>query len=230
MTHVTVASRFVAAPWEHSRARLGAAVYTGREDAAAWSPDPAVLAAYQQVWPHRYVIWDPVMQMPEVRQVNPLTGEDESYEHLFLWDRAPVSNEKPSTSIEVADAVSDFLAGRETKEGSGLVECYRPFDMEFVTERIRQRYEWLHLRGQQRQSAVVADRNRAIGREKLKGPGSELAYFYKHEHRWLPAIAAMHAGEHPNLAALERKPQSGGLITVPSPRFREGASCRSFAA
>ena len=231
MNHlITVAPRFVAAPWEWSRARLGARTLTGLEDAAAMVPDPAVLAAYQQQWPHRYVLWNAVTQRWQVRQVNPLSGQDEEYEELFYWDCAP-KDEKPVTPVEVADAVHDYLAGRVSQQGAGLHELFRPFDMEFVQERISQRYEWLKLRGKDRQKSVVTDRNRAVAREKLRGPAHELAYFFKHERRWLPALADMHDGVHPNVAALSRIPIAPGQPGVESPHLRpKEAVCRSSAA
>lgn len=227
---ITVAPRFVAAPWEWSRARLGASTLTGLEDAAAMVPDPAVLAAYQARWPHRYVVWDSIAQQWEVRQTNPLTGQDESYEHLFLWDCAP-KEDKPATQIEIADAVHDYLAGRVTQKAAGLHELYRPFDMEFVSERIRQSYEWQKLRGTDRQKSVVTDRNRAIARARTRGHAEEFAYFFKHERRWLPALADMHDGALPNVAALARVPIAPGQPGVESPNLRpkEGL-CLSSAA
>ncbi len=228
MTLITVAPRFVAAPWEWSRERLGARTFVSRDGGLL--PDSAVLAAYQAKWPHRYVVWDSVIQQWEVRHINPLTGHDESYEHLFYWDCAP-KEEKPATQVEIADAVHDYLGGRITQRDAGLHELYRPFDMEFVSERIRQSYEWQKLRGKDRQKSVVTDRNRAVARARTRQAAEEFAYFFKSERRWLPALAAMHDGAHPNVAALARIPIAPGLPGVESPNLRpkEGI-CLSSAA
>lgn len=225
---ITVAPRFVAAPWEFSRERLGARTFIVRDHGLL--PELGVLQAYQDRWPHRYAVWNTELQKWEIRQKNPLTGEDELYETLFLWDKQP-EPDRPSTSDEVTQSVSDYLAGKTTQDGAGLVECYRPFDHLFVAERIKQSYEWQHLRGKDRLSAVLRDRNRKVSLAKFKQSQELWTDFIREDRRWLPALAELHAGKSPLEAKQARIAQSVGAPSVESPTLRKlGDVCRSSAA
>jgi hypothetical protein len=208
---VTVSPRVVAKPWEWDACRSGRTVIVGRE--ADVAPDPGVLAEYRTTWPHRYVVWDAAEQLWEVRQVNPLTGDDESYEHLFLWDAPPDEKGGLLSPDELERRIHMAMMGRDDH---GLTQTYRPFDYEFVRERRRQRHEWLGLRGKQRMSAIIADRNAALKRSKMRGLVSEMAAGLNEIKRYLPVLAALQQGKRLDVALTEKLPFSAGGLPAAS--------------
>lgn len=217
LPYITIAPRFVATPWEFSRSRLGDPTCVVAEGHVV--PEPAALSLYQQRWPHRYAVWNGEEQKWDIRQQNPLTGEDELYETLFYWDRQPLDG-RPATSAEVNDAVADYLAGRATQEGAGLQECFRPFDLHFVNERIKQAHEWSKIRGTNRVREVTRDRNRQVAMAKFRSARDAWSDFMVDDKRYLPALAAMHGGMAPNEAWLERVPIAAGSPLTVSPNLR----------
>jgi hypothetical protein len=211
MPVITVAPRYVARPWEWAACRSGRTVIVGRE--ATVQPDPGVLEEYRTTWPHRTVVWDALEQLWEVRQRNPLTGHDESYEHLFLWDAPPDEQGGLASPDELERRIHLAMIGREDH---GLTQTYRPFDYEFVRERRRQRQEWLALRGKQRVSAIVADRNAALRRSKQRDLVREMAAGLNELRRWLPVVAALQDGQRVDVALTEKLPFSAGGLASPA--------------
>jgi hypothetical protein len=213
MPIVTVSPRVVAKPWEWEACRSGRTVIVGRESDVL--PDPGALEEYRATWPHRYVQWDAAEQLWEVRQHNPLTGEDEHYEHLFLWDAPPDEQGGLLSPSDLERRIHLAMLGRDDH---GLTQTFRPFDYEFVRERRRQRYEWLTLRGKQRVSAIIADRNAALKRSKQRDVVREMAAGLNDLRRYLPVIAALQQGKRLDVALTEKLPFSaGGLAPASSP-------------
>lgn len=68
---------------------------------------------------------------------------------------------------------------------------YRPFDMAFVEERLRQRSLFLEL-GPERYSELVRGRNARLSMRRLGTLQENLDYLAKHDRRWLPALAEGH--------------------------------------
>jgi hypothetical protein len=215
MPSITVSPRVVAKPWEWDACRSGRSVIVGAE---GWvDPDPGALAEYQTTWPHRRVVWDAEAQLWEVRQQNPLTGEDEHYEHLYLWDAPPDERGGLLSPDDLERRIHLAMIGRDDH---GLTQTYRPFDYEFVRERRRQRFEWLGLRGKQRVSAIIADRNAALKRSKVRDVARNFAAAMGDIRRWIPVLAALDAGKRLDVALTEKLPFSAGGLPPASPSER----------
>lgn len=208
---ITVSPRYVAKPWEWAACRSGRTVIVGRESDV--QPDPGVLADYQATWPHRTVVWDAVEQQWAIWQRNPLTGDDELYEHLYLWDSPPDEKGGLASPDELERRIHLAMMGQSDH---GLTQTYRPFDYEFVRERRRQRFEWLHLRGAQRLSAVIADRNAARRRSRQRDVARNFAAAMGDIRRWIPVLSALGEGQRLDVALTEKLPFSAGGIDRPA--------------
>jgi hypothetical protein len=138
--------------------RQAGAIRVGLEDYL--TPDEGVLERYQTTWPHRWARWAPERQMWEIWERNPVTGR-----------------------IERVTVVDRYVQGP-----MGLVPVYRPFDHEYVTERLRDRAEFLKL-GPEGFVAAVRSKNERTSRSHLRDIVRELAAGLGELRRYWPVLA-----------------------------------------
>lgn len=182
MLHVDVRPRMVAPPWEECPWR---SVY----QEADVQPEPGPLALYRSVWPHRYVTWNVKRQLFEIREENPVTGQDERVELLCFYDYPP----DPETGEERTDEEVALMVENRVP---GMVQRFLPFDYEFVRERLRQRSEMLQdlsrhadrKAGYNRYAERIARRNRARRRSQIRDWSRETAAWLREDRRWLPVL------------------------------------------
>jgi hypothetical protein len=141
---IRVYSRIPPLPWEPGYWGVGGVRVRLEGDV---SPEDGPLAFLRSIWPERYVVWSVVHQLWEVRQLNPVTGEDERVELLRRLVDAP---------------------------GGGQVPAYLPFDYEWLRRRAKNRHEFLTL-GPEKYDDLVQERNRARSSLVLKDTVREMA-------------------------------------------------------
>lgn len=155
------------------------------------APEAGPLELLRSIWPERYVRWDPTHQLWEVRQLNPVTGQDERVELLYRLARSP-----------------DGFA----------VPAYLPFTHQYVEKRARERSEFLRL-GPKRYLEHVDQRNEARSQSIIRGVAGDMAAGLKELRRYFPVLAGV--GEKIPLVGvaidLRRKPVTKkGLLVCPS--------------
>lgn len=157
------------------------------------TPEPGPLEEYQKVFPERYVQWEPFRQLWEIRQVNPVTGHDERVELVFhyvvrpdVWENLP-----PGIRGLGKDVVTAYLT---TVSPGSTVKMYRPFDYEFVRQRIR---EWYELRNDGAEKLVnhAVDQNEKRFRQVKRHVAGEIAAGFGEIRRWIPALHSGHADD-----------------------------------
>ncbi|TNF80478.1 MAG: hypothetical protein EP301_13290 [Gammaproteobacteria bacterium] len=119
--------------------------------------------------------------------MNPDTGVDERVELVFEY---AVTNEQIKKQLDQfsEDERQRILEIMVESRSPVLSKVYRPFDMEFVKRRLRERSEFLRL-GPDEYSKALYRKNSTIQDRRLRGALAELGYFLKHEHRQLPVLA-----------------------------------------
>lgn len=149
--------------------------------------DQEALDAYLAVWPERYVRWEPKRGMWEIRQVNPDTGVDERMELVFEYrvEDPTIKAQLEEFDPEQRQRIEQIMV--ETRSPV-LRKMYRPFDLSFVRQRLRERSEFLRL-GPDEYSKALYRKNATIQERRLKGALAELGYFFKHEKRQLAVLA-----------------------------------------
>jgi hypothetical protein len=172
MVITDVRPRVVADPWEPV-AELRRSVH--RE--AHVEPEAAPLAEYLRVFPGRYVRWNVVRQLFEVREADPDTGKDVRVALVYVWKAHPQTGE--------------------------LTRCFRPFDWQYVEER---KADWYLLRheGADALNKKTDANNRAVARSKLRDAARESAAGLNEIRRYLPVLAALQAGVRPDVALTEK--------------------------
>lgn len=111
------------------------------------TPDPGPLEYLRLIWPERYVVWNVMHQMWEVRQFNPVTCQDERVELLYRMVQAP---------------------------GGGRVPGYLPFNYEWLYRRAKNRQEFLAL-GPEKYDDLVQARNQERSRSVMRDAVREMA-------------------------------------------------------
>lgn len=209
---ITVAPRYVAAPWEDETCRR----IVGMEDDVR--PEPGPLEAYLAVFEHRVVRWDRAYQSFAVYHVNP--GEPEQLiERLTYWDSAP----DPITGKELTDEQIAKMAGRD----ESIVRRFMPLDYQWVNQRLKGRYQVLH-EGNDKYRQRILDRNLQRSRTMRRDHARNMAAAANEVKDWLPVLGdyertgrwnpgmrrAMSAGA--NFSVPQPAAPAAGLITVVS--------------
>lgn len=143
MQRIRVVARIPPLPWEPGYWSPGVRVRLE----AGLTPEAGPLEFLQSIWPERYVEWNVAHQLWEVRQLNPVTGEDESVELLRRMATAP---------------------------DGGQVPAYLPFDYDWLQRRAKNRREFLTL-GPEKYDDLVQARNRERSRLILGDAVREMA-------------------------------------------------------
>lgn len=143
-------------------------------------PDPSALARYRAVFPERFVVWNAERQLHEIRQHNPVTGQEERVELVFWWTAPPHPDGRARTEEEIAAMV----AGRDP----ALDRLYRPFDHQFVGERLQQWHEFQRL-GARGLSTKVHAANQRLEASRRRAVASEMAAGFGELRRWLGVLA-----------------------------------------
>lgn len=143
-------------------------------------PEPGPLAEYLRVFPGRYVRWNVARQLFEVRETDPDTGHDVRVALVSVWKAHPETGE--------------------------LTRCFRPFDWPYVEERKADWYLTRH-EGVDAISKKTAQHNAAVAKAKVRDAARESAAGWNEIRRWLPVLAALHAGVRPDVALTEKPVQ-----------------------
>lgn len=150
------------------------------------TPEPGPLEEYQKVFPERYVQWDAYRQLWEIRQLNPVTGHDERVELVFtyvvredVWQDLP-----PGVRGLGKDVVTAYLT---TVQPGSTVKMYRPFNHEFVRERIRQWYELRHEGAAGIVNAVIDENEKRFDQVK-RYVSADMAASFGEIRRWIPSL------------------------------------------
>lgn len=193
----TVAPRYVAAPWELEQ-RTGRRTRVGLEDHV--SPEPGPVELYRSVWPDRYVSWNRDRQRFEL-----LSERDPGYsEDVFFWDAEPGrdvdGNPVEFSPEEIAEMV-DSGDGRAVKR-------FLPFDYALVNRRIQEAWEFNALGANRSRKLLrrIGDHNAGVARRHRRAQDEMWEDWSKEDHRYLPELAALHAGATPAEAKVERIP------------------------
>lgn len=142
------------------------------------------LAAYQAVWPERYLKWSWSRQMWEVRSVHPVTGVDSRAHLLFYYDAEMDEGESPPSVEELAVMIRSH--------DRRLRKFYRPFDSRWVEAQLLDSFvaERLGTRGFVDR---ILDHNRALWERRSKDQADTLADGWGEMRRWFPVLAHYHA-------------------------------------
>lgn len=130
------------------------------------APDPGPLELYRSVFPGRYVIWNAARQCFEIRERS--GSEDRRVEFV-----ADMVEEPPDP---------DALDARARK-----VRVFRPFDYEFVRQRMRERYEY-EVEGADRYTDKILERNRKLTNGRLRTVANDNAARIGEVRRYLPTL------------------------------------------
>jgi len=181
-----VRPRVVAAPWDADQ-QVRASRPTAVHREAHVTPEPGPLAEYLRVFPHRRVLWNVARQLFEIRETDPDTGRDERVGFVFTWQPHPETGE--------------------------LTRVFRHFDYDYVEERKADWYllqaegaDALHRRTQAHNDRVAASKLRDAARESAAG--------LNEIRRYLPVLAALHAGVRPDVALTEKAIQVSPGISL----------------
>ena len=194
MPVLDVRPRYVAPPWEVEDLSLRRTV--GRE--AHVEPEPGPLALYRSVWPERYVVWNWVRQLFEVRETNPVSGQDWRVTLVHQWGAPPDPDTGEARTEEEIEAM---VAARDPS----VLMLFRPFDYQYVEERMA---EWHLIRheGHRALGERVRQRNAARQRQVLRESHERVRDWMREDRRWLPVLEAVQNGERPDCALTEKQP------------------------
>jgi hypothetical protein len=155
--------------------------------------EPGPLALYRSAFPERYVVWNGEPELWEVRQLNPVTGQDEHYEFLYWWTAFDEKgNELDPEDVAALEAQREaYLRGRNIEAALALaipVKLYRPFDYPFVIERLLQWQDFRATTAAER-SARIAAHNRRVQERTTHDMKNEWEAWEREDARWLPVLA-----------------------------------------
>jgi hypothetical protein len=168
----------------------------GRE--AHVEPEPGPLALYRSVWPERYVTWNVARQLFEVRETNPVSGQDWRVALVYEWGAPP----DPVSGLPRTD---DEIAAMVEQRSPQLVQLYRPFDYPYVEERLAEWYLIRHC-GHRAVGERVRQHNAAQQARVLQRGREATKEWMQEDRRWLPVLEAVQRGERPDCALVERQP------------------------
>lgn len=133
---------------------------------------------------HRYVTWEPHRQLWQVRQRNPISGKDERVALVFYYDALAADDLADATGVSRDEARALLVMNRH----HSVRKLYRPFDYEWVRERLQERREFLRtdVEGYNRQLLDENERRWHQIRRRIAG---EVAAGFGELRRWLPVLA-----------------------------------------
>lgn len=180
MLHVShVDLRRVAAPWDRKRIEGSRSTRVGRE--ARVLPDPGAAEAYLRIFPARSIGWD------HARQLFVITDRTAPGWREFVMELMPAP--MPEDEQEEA-ALEQSIAHlpRIIDQGQLMVGCFTPLTYAFVEKRARERMEFLAL-GSRKYAAQIAERNRAIGKRRIRATAQDNAARLREIRRWFGPLS-----------------------------------------
>lgn len=186
---IRVYDRIPPLPWEPGFWGVGGVRIPFESDV---SPERGPAEFLRTIWPERYVLWNVAHQLWEIRQLNPVTCQDERVELLRRMVEAP---------------------------GGGQVPAYLPFNYEYLHRRAQNRKEFLEL-GPEKYGDLIDERNRAHSKSLIRNVATFMADGLRELQRypgpgeWSPVTFNLRkaARNHRATAAAGRQ----GLILCPS--------------
>ncbi len=194
---ITTHARRVSKPWEIDPTSSSRTVQ--RE--ANVKPAAGPLARYLRHFPQRRVLWNVAHQLFEVRERDPYTGLDFRVCLVFEYESPPERSERARSPEEWAAMQAADAKGPKRH----LQKVFRPFDDQYVNERIEDDYRNRH-EGVGALSRRIRRHNEAIVKKKELERRNRMKDFLKSERRWLGVLASMHAGNRKSIALTEKVP------------------------
>lgn len=195
---VRVGQRSVTKPWdvtaEHSATRVV------RQEANV-RPAPGPLARYLRAFPRRRVLWNVAQQLFEIRERDPYTGLDYRVGFVFEYE-APPENTRRAESLEEFEAMREAEAKGPERH---LRKVFRPFDDEFVNERLEDDFRSRHGSIGTLSRRVNAH-NDALARKKERERRTRIKEWLQEDRRWLGVLQAVQEGKRIDVALTEKVP------------------------
>lgn len=174
-----VAPRRVAPPWERARLEGSRSIRVGRESHIR--PDPGPAAEYLRIFPTRSIGWD------HWRQLFVITDRTAPGWREFVLEMTPAPMpEDEEERIQLEKAIEHLP--RIVDQGQLMVGLYAPLTYEYVAKRARERQEFLRL-GPAKYAKVIADRNRAIGKRRIKQTAADNGARLREIRRWFGPLS-----------------------------------------
>lgn len=142
-------------------------------------PDPSALARYQRVFPYRTVRWSVLRQCFEVMEQLPGWGRPQRVALVTNYTTHP--------------------------EQGGLWHTHQPFDHAWVSARLEE-YALICREGKSAVGRKVQENNRRTQRRNILASQQMVRDWMQEDRRWLPVLAAQHAGIRPDIARTEKIP------------------------
>jgi hypothetical protein len=155
------------------------------------SPDPSALARYQRAFPYRTVRWNTLRQCFEVM------------EQLPGWGHAQ----------RVALVTTILSPPEDVDVAGGIVQVFCPFDHEWVSARLEE-YALICREGTTAVGDQVREQNRKTQRDTIRASHQAVRDWAQEDRRWLPVLAAVHAGARPDVALTEKIPLVSPGVTI----------------
>jgi hypothetical protein len=174
-----VAPRRVAPPWERERLEGSRSIKVGRESHIR--PDPGPAAEYRRIFPTRSIGWD------HWRQLFVITDRAAPGWREFVLEMTPAPMPEDPAEQEALERAIEHLP-RITDQGQLMVGIFAPLTYAYVERRARERQEFLRL-GAKKYAATIADRNRAIGKKRLKQTAADNGARLREIRRWFGPLS-----------------------------------------
>lgn len=174
-----VRPRRVSPPWIRKRLEGTRSVTVGRE--ANVRPDPGPTEAYERAFPTRYIVWDPWRQLFAIYD-RAAPGWRE-----FVAEFVPAPMPDDDDEAEEVERSIGHLP-RHVDQGQLYVGVFAQVTYPFVAKRMKERLEFLEL-GSRRYAEKIADKNRAIGKRRIRATASDNAARLNEIRRYLPVLA-----------------------------------------
>lgn len=171
--------RAVPSPWESHKLRATRSTSVGRE--ARVVPDAGPLALYLSAFPTRRVEWDVKRQLLVVYD-RAAPGWREFVLEWVKWPD-PVSDDDDEELKKILGHLPQFIDQGERYFGS-----FAPLSYAYVRKRMQQRAEF-HALGSAKYSDKIAEKNRAIGKRRIRSVALDNAARLNEIRRWFPALA-----------------------------------------
>jgi hypothetical protein len=144
-------------------------------------PEPGPLEEYLSAWPSRRVSWDVSRQLFLITDVDAL-GWREFVVDWVQWPD-PVSDEN---EIELEKLLGHLP--QHTDKGERYFGSFRPLSYQYAWKRMRERQEFFEL-GSARYSDRIAEKNRQIGKRRIRATAGDNAARLKEIRRWIPTLS-----------------------------------------
>jgi hypothetical protein len=171
--------RVVSNPWVRHKLAGTRSTRVGRE--AYVSPEPGPVQDYLSVWPSRRVSWDVKRQLFVITDVDAL-GWREFVVDWAAWPD-PASDED---ELEIEKLLGHLP--QHTDRGQRYFGNFAHLSYAYAWKRMRERQDFLEL-GSARYSDKIAEKNRQVGKRRIRATAGDNAARLKEIRRWIPALA-----------------------------------------